>query len=94
MRSLAILAAGIFSFFYIDLRHLRKSPSVDSTDEEISFDLTDRKKKLKQKRRKYKNRKFKKRKSYGQKSLYAKNSRPRDSRYSNQKSLRRMFRND
>ncbi len=94
MRSLVILIAGVFSFFYIDLKFFRRSESRHSLMSESSIDLNDRKKKLKRKQKKYKNRKYKKKHSYRQRNISSVTTKAKDSRYKNQKSLRRMYRND
>lgn len=94
MRSLVILLAGLFSFFYIDLRLLRKTRVGNNSSTVISVELADRKEKLKKKTRKYKNKKYQKKKKYREKSYSLKGAKAKDHRYSNQKTLRRMFRND
>lgn len=90
MRSLVILFAGVFSFFYIDLKLFRRNQHCSFDTESISFEIPDRKEKLKQKKRKYKNRKYKKRKFFQQKHYKLRGTNSKDSRYSNQKDIRRM----
>jgi predicted membrane metal-binding protein len=90
MRSLVILVAGVFSFFYIDLRRFRKSYLNVSEDTAISIELSQKSEKLKRKQRQYKNKKYKKRRSYQQKHYKLKGTKSKDSRYSNQKDIRRM----
>jgi len=94
MRSLVILFAGLFSFFYIDLRLFRNTRVGNHSSTLISTELADRKEKQKRKARKYKNKKYQKRKKYRLKSYSLKGTKAKDHRYSNQKTLRRMFRND
>ena len=90
MRSLVIIIAGLFSFFYIDLRRFRKSSYVVSTVDSISVELNGKKEKLKKKQRKYKNRKYKRRRVYQQKRYKLKGTNAKDTRYSHQKDIRRM----
>ena len=90
MRSLVILFAGVFSFFYIDLKLFSRNQNCSFDTVSISFEISDRKEKLKQKKRKYKNRKYKKRKFFQQKHYKLKGTNAKDSRYSNQKDIRRM----
>ena len=94
MRSLVILFAGVFSFFYINLRLFRRTSRGDFSPAATSIEITDQKEKLKPKKRKYKNKKYKKKKDYQQKSYRLKGSYAKDKRYSNQRLLRRMYRND
>lgn len=90
MRSLVILIAGLFSFFYIDLNRFRKSSHGVFSVDSISIRLSDQKEKLKRKQRKYKNRKYKKKRVYQQKHYKLKGTHAKDSRYSNQNDIRLM----
>jgi hypothetical protein len=90
MRSLVIVIAGLFSFFYIDLRQFRKSSHRDFSTDSISIELSEQKEKRKKKQRKYKNRKYKRKRAYQQKQYKLKGTNAKDSRYSNQKDIRRM----
>lgn len=90
MRSLVIIIAGLFSFFYIDLRRFRKSNHGVFTVDSISIELSEKKEKLKKKQRRYKNRKYKRRRVFQQKYYKLKGTNAKDSRYSNQKDIRRM----
>jgi hypothetical protein len=90
MRSLVILFACVFSFLYIDLKLFRRNQYYSFETVSISFEISDRKEKLKQKRRKYKNRKYKKRKFYQQRHYKLQGTNAKDNRYSNQKDIRRM----
>jgi len=76
------------------LRFTRRNPMGSNLVDIISFEFSDRKNKLRRKQQKYKNRKYKKRKRYQRKNYKLKGTEARDSRYKNQKSLRRMYRND
>jgi len=76
------------------LRLFRKTRTGNHSFTGISLELTDRKEKQKRKARKYKNKKYQKRKKYRIKKYSLKGSKAKDHRYSNQKTLRRMFRND
>ena len=58
---------------------------------ERSFEETQKREKKKQ--RLYQKRKWAKRKVYAQKSFALKGTNPKDARYSNQRKIRRMFRN-
>tara|TARA_Y100000590_G_C15042895_1_gene759539 strand:- start:33 stop:299 length:267 start_codon:yes stop_codon:yes gene_type:complete len=82
--------ASLFSFFYIDLNLFRKREKGYSNSTGISIEITSRKEKLKQKKRKYQNRKYKRKKYYRHKHYRLKGSESKDSRYSNQKDIRRM----
>lgn len=90
MRSLVIIIAGLFSFFYIDLSRFRKSTGRDFSVESTSIELSEQKEKLRRKQRKYKNRKYKKRRVFQQKHYKLKGTHAKDTRYSNQKDIRRM----
>ncbi len=90
MRSLVIIIAGLFSFFYIDLRRFRKSSTDVFPTDSISIELSVHKEKLKKKQRKYKNQKYKRRRVYEQKHYKLKGTKSKDSRYSNQKDIRKM----
>lgn len=90
MRSLVIIIAGLFSFFYIDLRRFRKSSHGVFPTDSVSIELSEQKEKLKKKQRRYKNRKYKKRRLFQRKHYKLKGTHAKDSRYSNQKDIRRM----
>lgn len=61
----------------------------------IAFELEyeDKKQKNKRRQRRYKNRKYKKRKKYREKQFNLKGTNSKDHRHSNQRGLRRMYRN-
>lgn len=93
MKKLATLVATIFSFIYIDLNVIRKNRHINYVTTEISTTLTTKKKRLKQKQKRYNNSKYKQKKKYRQKFCKNYNSESKDHRYSNQRSIRRMYRN-
>ena len=93
MKNLTIVFVGFFSFVFVDLNLLRRTRSLKSTSLLLTNELTDNKKKNKQKKRHYPNKKYNKRRTYKSKTIKLKGTKPRDHRYSNQKKLRRMYRN-
>lgn len=94
MRTLAILIAGVFSFFLIDLNLFKNTRTgINISNILMSLDIADHKVRRKRKTRKYKNKKYKRRKLYRVKHLRLRGTCAKDKRYSNQKSLRRMYRN-
>ena len=90
MRTRDLIFVSLFSFFYIDLNHLRRSRRVVLSAPSIAIEFGDQKEKLKRKKRKYRNRKYKRRQYYQRKSFKLKGTQSKDSRYSNQKDIRRM----
>lgn len=90
MRSLVILLAGLFSFFYIDLSLFRRSTQGFLLGTTVTIELSESKEKLRRKQRKYKNRKFKKRPLYLQKHFKFDSTKSKDRRSSNQRDIRRM----
>lgn len=90
MRSIATFLAGIFSFVYIDLNLFRKTSQGILLKETVSLEYSKTKEKLKRKQRRYKNKKYKRRKFYQQKHYKLKGTHSKDSRYSNQRDIRRM----
>lgn len=93
MRSIVILIAGLFSFSSINLRLFRKSSHSAQPTSFISTSLFEEREKLKKRLKKYKNRKYKKRQRYKPKHYKLAGTMAKDNRYSNQKRLRRMYRN-
>lgn len=93
MKLPVILVAGLFNYFLFDLNLFRNHRLHSSNRELISLEFTDQKEKIKKIQRKYKKRKYNKRKIYLNKQLCYGDSKPRDSRFNNQRSLRRMYRN-
>lgn len=90
MRFIATLVAGIFSFLYIDLSLFRRTSQGILLKDSISLEHSKTKEKLKRKQKRYKNKKYKKRKFYQQKHYRLNGTNSKDSRYSNQKDIRRM----
>lgn len=93
MKTLVFLLTGFFSFFLFDSQIHRRLRRGGMTSSFIERNLSKPREKTKKTVRKYKNSKFKKRKIFWQKSYHYQNSRLRGTRFSNQKSLRRMYRN-
>ncbi len=93
MRSFVILLAGIFSFVSFDLWLFRKRYLRYDSSNSISIELTDHREKRKKRKRKFKNTKYKKVIDYRQKSYQIKGTNSKDKRFSNQRLLRRMYRN-
>ncbi len=94
MKSLVILLSGILSFFCVDLQLFRRGSRDIYFGESISIEISDQREKRKRKTRKYKNKKYKKTKKYSQKQYKFQGTKAKDLRYSNQRLLRRMYRND
>ena len=90
MRSFVIITVGLLSFFSIDLNLFRRRERGYSNNTGTSIEATDKKEKHKQKKRKNQNRKYKRKQYYRQKHYSLKGSHSKDSRYSNQKDIRRM----
>jgi hypothetical protein len=93
MKSLVIIITGLFSFFLFDTNLARRLRIHENSQQSFSREQSDKKEKLKKIQRKYKNPKYKKRKVYPQKRYKYYDVKPKDNRYSNQKTLRRMYRN-
>lgn len=93
MQAIALLVAGIFSWFYIDINHRRLTKRRESQLDEISVEIGRRKEKRKRQRKKYKNQKFKKRKLFQEKYYKLKSTKSKDHRYSDQRKIRRMHTN-
>ena len=83
----------MFSYVLFDSNRFRQRRSIDSANR-IEIELSDRKQKLRKRKKKYKNKKYKKRKLFKNKAYALKGAHSKDSRYSSQRKLRRMFRND
>lgn len=94
MKKLGLILTSLFYFFLFDLtlfrRHRRDAAQSISTELEIS----DQKEKLKKAKRRYQNKKYKRRKFFAPQRFKYIESKPKDARYTNQKTLRRMYRND
>ena len=90
MRSVVLICTGLLSFVCFNMRLLRRKRISLSSHETISIQLSKNKEKLKQKRRKYKNRKYKKRSTFREKHYRLRGTKAKDSRYSNQRDIRRM----
>jgi hypothetical protein len=93
MKSLVIILTGLFSFFLFDPQINRRQRRGVTSTAFIEVSLFEQKERTKRIQRKYKNKKYKTRKLYPEKRFKYRHTRPKDSRFSNQKSLRRMYRN-
>lgn len=93
MRSLVIIVAGLFGFFYIDLPSLRRRSQGLAHGDAISIELSDYKEKNKRKQKRYKNKKYNRRRIYQQKIYKLKGTMSKDKRYNDQRKIRRMHRN-
>lgn len=93
MRKITNLIMVAFCYCLYDIHLFRKKSLVTTNFEEISQSLSDRKILKKRVTKKYKNIKFKRRKFYENQRLKYLQSKPMDKRFSNQKMLRRMYRN-
>lgn len=83
---------GLLSFYYIEVRTIARRSGL-TTPESIERIFEKKKQKEKRKERPYDNSKWKKRKAFREKTFALKGSHSKDRRFSNQRSLRRMFRN-
>jgi hypothetical protein len=93
MKLFSTALAVLFSYVLIDLNLFRKRNNSRYTAQSVSLEKDIYRKKHKKLKRGYKNRKYKRKRKYIEKTYKYKNSRPLDSRFSNQRKLRRMFRN-
>jgi hypothetical protein len=93
MRIFIIIVIGAISYVLFDLQTSRRTSPTKNSPVETGLTHENKKKKVKKLKRKYKNRKYKKRNSYIRKELSLKGSSPKANRFTNQKSLRRMYRN-
>tara|TARA_Y100000748_G_scaffold225242_1_gene189728 strand:+ start:444 stop:716 length:273 start_codon:yes stop_codon:yes gene_type:complete len=87
------IVVGLFSFFYVDLNLFRQRSPGNNNKVSISIEVNDQKEKLKRKRQNYKNKKYKKKIVYKKQHFALKGTHAKDKRFSNQKTLRRMYRN-
>ena len=92
MRTIMLIIAGALSFFSIELKSTTYRQRASHLSHIISYDLSDRKTKLRRRQKRYKNRKYKKKKRFKQRAFKYKSSKPKDHRFSNQHKLRRMYR--
>lgn len=93
MRSILILILMGLSPVMIDINLFRKRATRKGSNQNIEYEDSEKRQKLKKNIKRYKNKKFKRKKIYKKKHYKFKGSYAKDSRYSNQKSLRRMYRN-
>ncbi len=93
MKHFVSIVLVMFSCVLFDSNRFRKRRSIDSAIR-IEIELSDKKQKRRKRKRKYKNRKYKEKKRFRNKGYALKGSHSKDSRYSSQRKLRRMFRND
>ena len=93
MKFPVIFITGLFSFLLFDLNLFRKYGQHSFSYEPTHLVRSDQKEKLRKTQRQYKNRKYKQKTNYRNKKLKYTDSKSRDKRFTNQKSLRRMYRN-
>ena len=88
------LIIGLLSFYAFDLSRLKKSTLLLHFNEtQIERTIENKKRKEKKQEKSYDNRKWRASKKYVNQHFKTKGSHPKDHRYSNQKRLRRMYRN-
>jgi 4-amino-4-deoxy-L-arabinose transferase-like glycosyltransferase len=88
------LIIGLLSFYAFEVKRSDlRNFDTQGSDTQIERIYESRKRKLKKKEQTYDNRKWKKKKKYAQKTLKLQGVTPKDIRYSNQRKLRRMYRN-
>lgn len=94
MKNITYLLCFTFSFYFFDLNILRRKRLVQNNQNLITFAYEDSKAKRTEKKKKRINQlKFKQRIYYRQKTYKFKTIKPKDKRFSDQKLLRRMYRN-
>lgn len=93
MKRLFIAFAIAFSHTLIDLNLLNRRSKSTTFVITSERDLEDTKQKKHRNRRQYKSGKYTKLKMYAKRHFKFNDSRPKDHRYSDQKKLRRMYRN-
>lgn len=93
MKSLVIIVTVFFSFSLFDINLFRRQRFGAKARPLVETELSDQKEKVRKTQRKYKNQKHKRRKLFPIKRYKYSEARPRDNRFSNQQSLRRMYRN-
>lgn len=93
MQAIALLVAGIFSWFYLDINHRRFSTRRKNHLDEVSIEIGKRKEKRKRQKKKYKNRKYNKRSIFKESYFKFNSTKPKDHRYSDQRKIRRMHTN-
>lgn len=82
----------IFSPVLIDLNRFRQYRDVTIVRTDVTDEYAEQKQKLRRRHRPYKKRKYKKREFYRERTFKLQGTWAKDNRYSNQKSLRRMYR--
>ena len=87
------LIIGILSFYAFEVRRASLKEAHDPFTEQIERSYEDQKKREKKKEKTYDNSKWKKKRSFIDKSYKLRGSHSKDARYSNQRKLRRMYRN-
>lgn len=93
MRLFKLVLLYGFSFLYFDLASIKRKRIELFSQASIQNELGVKKEKKKRLERSYKNPKHLPRKKYRLKKLKYAGAKPKDKRYSNQKMLRRMYRN-
>lgn len=89
------LIIGLLSFYAVEIRKssLKSDHPLDSYSIEYSIEKKKKRESEKKKRTNYDNRKWKKKKVFKDKKLKIRGTEAKDARYSNQRMLRRMYRN-
>lgn len=89
------LIIGILSFYAVEIRRssLKSDHSLNGYSIEYSIEKKKKRESEKKKISTYNNRKWKKKKIFKEAKLKIKGTHAKDARYSNQKMLRRMYRN-
>lgn len=93
MRFMKLILFYGLSLIYFDLGALKKRRVGSVFSESIEHELSVERRKLKKKRRLYSNKKYKPKRRFKKLNLKLQGSHAKDIRYSNQKMLRRMYRN-
>ncbi|MBL7665170.1 MAG: hypothetical protein JNM93_08555 [Bacteriovoracaceae bacterium] len=93
MKHLMSIILMVFSFTLYDINLFRYARSYRLSQHAIQWALDDIRQKNRRQQKKYKNRKYQKAQNFQLKFYKLRGTRPKSHRYSNQKSLRRMFRN-
>ena len=93
MRLMKLILLYGFSLLYFDLGSLRRRRIELSSSISIGHEFSEEKRKRRRQEKRCLNKKYRPRNNYKKKSLKLQGTHAKDVRYSNQKMLRRMYRN-
>jgi len=93
MRALIAIFGIVFNIAPVNYSFLDRRSHSTGSSLFVERELEEKKKKNRKKQKQYKNKKFKKRRDYRQKYIRFLGTKSKSHRHSNQKQLRRMYRN-